>query len=184
MTSKRSSASGLEARQALLAVRKKHVEGHGELQGLCARCGLPWPCETYDAAGFDVPAFVMAWWERHHLGFGKRDDRLRAERTPDVPRDVIDEAIDDAPAEAVALLRELAEGASDDDDALAVGAGPLEELFARWGDWLQSERGQSVIRAVEEAARQSAVFRRELGGVYFGEDIPPELVERVRRFLS
>lgn len=177
-----SSGSG-PAHAALLAVRAEHVEGQRDLQGLCTRCGEPWPCGTYDVAGLDVPAFVRAWWEHHSLSSGTREQRLRAERTPNFTSYVVDEAIEDVPAEAVVLLRNLAEGAPDDDDALTIGAGPLEELFARWGHWLPSESGRSVLDAVEDAARQSSVFRRELGAVYFGDDIPPEVVHRVSRFL-
>lgn len=176
-------AVSLTPEAATGAVRERHSEGNGELGGHCARCGEEWPCPLFDASALPFSELAESWWQGWKLRVGTREERLRAERERDVAAEVVDEAIDVAPVAAVALLRGLAETAPDEESVAAVGAGPLEQLFAIQAPALRSGDDGRLLEAIEQAARQSREFRGALRGVCFGGDVPSEVMERVKRFL-
>ena len=157
------------AQDALDVVRDDHAEGTGDLDGHCGRCGIEWPCPVHRTAAMPAGPFVESWWRRDDAG---------------VVDEVLDEAIRAAPVAAVALLRELAEAAPDDEGPCDVGAGPLEELFVAHARDLRSDAGRPLLDAVDTAARRSRRFREALRCVYFGDEIPPAVVEQLRRFFD
>jgi len=68
----------------------------------------------------------------------------------------------------------LAETADGDADLLGwVGAGPLEDLVSHSGNGLQ------VLAEVDRAARQNPAFRRALGNVWLGSDVPAPVKARL-----
>ena len=122
-----------------------------------------------------------AWWERRSSAT-TRGERLRREREPDVAGEVLDEAIETAPASAVALLCYIAEVVPPGQSPRAVG-GPLEDLLAAHAPRLRPPEGEKVVDAIDEAARRSPQFRDALRAVCFGDDIPSVVTARLGRFL-
>lgn len=169
------------AAATLTDIRDKHVEGVGDLRGYCQKCGSEWPCRIRVAASSGVSDFAAAWWERR-LSATSREERLRRGREPDVAGEVVDEAIESAPASTVALLCYIAEVVSPGQSPRAVGA-PLEDLLASHAPRLRPPEGDKVVDAIDEAARRSPQFRDALRAVYFGDDIPSVVTARLSRFL-
>lgn len=169
------------AKAALTYIRDRHREGTGGLRCYCERCGAEWPCRIQVAASSDVSDFAAAWWERRSSATS-REERLRREREPDLAGEVVDEAIEWAPASAIALLWYIAEVVPPGQSPRAVGA-PLEDLLASHAPRLRSPEGDDVVDAIDEAARRSPQFRDALRAVYFGDDIPSEVVARLGRFV-
>lgn len=170
------------AAAALTDVRDRHHEGDdGDLRGYCGRCGGEWPCRIRVAASSGLSDFAAAWWERRSSATS-REERLRREREPDVAGEVVDEAIESAPASAVALLCYIAEVVPPGQSP-RVASGPLEDLLASHAPRLRPPEGDDVVEAIDESARRSPQFREALRAVYFGDDIPSEVMAQLGRFL-
>lgn len=122
----------------------------------------------------DVDELVSAYWQQYQLSTSdSREDRLRSDQYFWAWQEV-DARMDDlAPADAVALLVTLADAAPSDAALGYLGAGPVEDLFAY--------RAAEVVDEVDEAARTHARFRVALTAAWY-EKVPPEIVQRLRRF--
>ena len=83
---------------------------------------------------------------------------------------------------AVALLCYIAEVVPPGQSPSVVG-GSLEDLLASHAPGLRPPEGDDVVEAIDDAARRSPQFRQALRAVYFGGDIPSEVMARLNRFI-
>ena len=127
---------------------------------------------------------VTAYWEHWRLLRGNRQERLAAERRPDLARQVIDEAVESGEPSAVSLLVALAEAAPSDYDAVLVGAGPLEDLLVAHGRRLARPEGVALLEEIDAAARRSRRFRQALASVWVHDEVPEEVRGRLFRFFE
>lgn len=122
---------------------------------------------------------VQRWWEEHRLSKGGRADRLR--KGTDAWSEVYDR-LDGTVDEVVRLLVELAECAASADEAVVVGAGPLEGLIANRARRFETSEGQALLEALDTAARRNARFRIALNAIDIGDDVPVSVRRRLQRF--
>ena len=125
---------------------------------------------AYPAPVPDVPALVAAYWRRHALAGGDRQQRLQAQELFWAWEAVSAAMEGENP---LPLLDALL--AAPDADACHLGAGPLEDLLvsdpARWGS------------AVEERCRRSATWRDAVACVWLN-DAEAAALEVLRPYLK
>lgn len=116
-----------------------------------------------------------AYWTFHALS--KSSDRAERLASEDLlwAYDTVGDAMVRGGPDAVALLVDLADTAPD--DALGyLGAGPFEELLAL--------HAESVGDDLDAALRTNAKLRQAMRSVYWGDDVPKSVVDRLRRYES
>lgn len=95
----------------------------------------------------------------------------------------VDERLDGRPGLGSGRLAvDLAEAASSDAEAGFVGAGPIEELVARRARAFDSPEGQALLEELDAAARRSRRFRTALASVFFDDEVPKQVRDRLERF--
>lgn len=136
----------------------------------------------HDRRVFDED-IVRGYWEHWRRSRGNREDRLEAEEGSR-SHDLVDAAVRAGEPSVIDLLVDLAEAAPSDDDARLVGAGPLEELLSVHRGRLAVAEGAALVEAIDAAARHSPRFRRALGSVHMGDEIPAFVRARLGRFRA
>lgn len=128
--------------------------------------------------GAQLQRMVEGYWTYHRLASSPdRADRLAADEWW-WAYEAVANAVASGGSEAVELIVALADGAGEDEDALAsLGAGPIEDLLRHEGP-----PSPETADALDAAARQNAAVRYAVRCVWWSDDDDPEMVARFTRF--
>jgi hypothetical protein len=125
---------------------------------------------------------ARAWWLYRNMSMGGRAERVELERGQSLRAreacqayEFVAQTMDAGGGEAIQLVFELLEAASDDKGPVAVGAGPLEDLV--------NDHGDDLADALDQAARQSPKFAQALGSVAVEQGLRPGTADRLARWL-
>jgi hypothetical protein len=124
--------------------------------------------------GVERSTLIDAYWQHYRLSISE----LRAQRsgadTHAWAEDEVERAVGNADDGVIGLLVALADAATNDGELAYLGAGPVEELL--------QHHAARFVDEVEAAARAHPAFRTALRCAWYDDDVPSNLVARLRRF--
>jgi hypothetical protein len=120
-----------------------------------------------------INALADDWWSWQRLSGAEQEHDRRM-----VAFECVWDLMNEPSPRALDVIQALLDRARSDFDVAGVAAGPLEDLVSHSGN------GMLVLDAVEALARRDAMWRQAVRGLYLGDDLPQEVLDRLLIFRS